>query len=447
MKKDKELIDFIVDKLKNSNERSYREGAWEKFKTANSLPAASVSRVRKMWYAAAAVLFLVGLGAVWFMTLDTATVENQLAQGEYILKQQDQPSVDDLRTDSSPGTVLPKKDQEDRTESYADLPDKARFGKTSASSSSGNLKDASVLAAKADVNISADIHVPTILPLQTQDLSKDYSTRIAHMESLSRSELDKHLALGTPLQGATLAIKEVEPQVQNRRIPLNNRFELGLFVSPYATSQKMNVGGGFMLAYKLTKKISVRTGASYNTYEVNTMKNPLEESSVEAVVAESDVATESMKSFSSYQQQVIIPNINAVTGFVQSIDIPLELKLHATKSLYAVAGMSYSSILNQERNAYYVENVNTETFAKGYPETKEQATNAVKPVTKSIESTEKNVNTNGFTGFVNFSIGKDLRLNKNMGISLEPYLKIPVGQYRRADMDYTNGGIRIMTNF
>src|SRR5690606_2128186 len=139
--------------------------------------------------------------------------------------------------------------------------------------------------------------------------------------------------------------------------------------------------------------------------------------------------------------------INAVTGFVQSIDIPLELKFHATRSLYAVAGMSYSSILNQERNAYYIDNINQETFAEGYPETQEQVVNAVKPVTKSIESTEKNVNTNGFTGFVNLSIGKDLRVNKNIGVSLEPYLKIPVGGYRRADMDYTNGGIRIMTSF
>jgi len=91
--------------------------------------------------------------------------------------------------------------------------------------------------------------------------------------------------------------------------------------------------------------------------------------------------------------------------------------------------------------------VNKETFTDGYPENKQQAEETVKPITKSVESMENNVNTNGFSGFVNFSLGKEVKMNKRVGISVEPYLKIPVGQYRRADMDYTNGGIRIMTSF
>src|SRR5690606_9255672 len=237
----------------------------------------------------------------------------------------------------------------------------------------------------------------------------------------------------------TLAMKEMDPQPQNKLVLLSKRLELGLFVSPYATEQKMNVGGGFLLGFKLSNRLTVRTGASYNTYEVNTLKNPLEESSTEMAVAETPAATEAIRFTAASPQKVVIPNINAVKGFVRSIDIPLELKFRATRSLYAVAGMSYSSILDQERNAYYIENINQETFAKGYPETQEQVTNAVKPVTRSVESTEKNVNTNSFAGFVNFAIGREIKLNKNIGVSVEPYLKVPVGGYRRADMDYTNG--------
>ncbi|HMR18755.1 MAG TPA: hypothetical protein PKA53_05610, partial [Sphingobacterium sp.] len=170
----------------------------------------------------------------------------------------------------------------------------------------------------------------------------------------------------------------------------------------------------------------------------------------EAVDADADIALakDAVMTRSSYQQKMIIPNINAITGFVKSVDIPLEIKVNNIhSSIYATAGMSYSAILNQRRNAHYVENLNIETFADGYPENREQANNAVKPVTRVVESTEENVNTNGFSGFVNFSIGKNVRINKKVGFSVEPYLKIPVGQYRRAEMDYTNGGIRVMTNF
>jgi len=48
---------------------------------------------------------------------------------------------------------------------------------------------------------------------------------------------------------------------------------------------------------------------------------------------------------------------------------------------------------------------------------------------------------------VNFSIGKEMRVNKRMNLSVEPYVKLPVGSFKQADMNYTNGGIRIITNF
>jgi hypothetical protein len=241
-----------------------------------------------------------------------------------------------------------------------------------------------------------------------------------------------------------------EPDGRGKGIRFGDRFEMGVFVSPYATSNQMNVGAGLALSYKLSKTLSVRTGASYNSYEIQMVKNPIEAGSAEAVTTEADMVGRTNASVAnvSYQQQLIIPNVNAITGFVRSVDIPLEIKVNDGRgSFYATAGMSYSAILNQQRNAHYVENLNVETFADGYPENAEQASAAVKPVTRIIESSEENVNSKGYSGFVNFSVGKNIRVNKKVGFSVEPYLKIPVGQYRRAETDYTNGGIRVMTNF
>ncbi|NGM61919.1 hypothetical protein G5B30_08320 [Sphingobacterium sp. SGG-5] len=439
--KDKELITVIAEKLKNSSGQTYREGAWEKFKAGNTPVRATTAAMRKMWYAAASVVFLIGLGAVWFT-----------------LKQAGDPAVDIVQQEA---VVKPMESQAPRTMNGSDQARVSRGEKTTIDKIQSVEAAQSVLAyhhrphrenlallvSENHLQMSAEAHAPKMLPLPVPKLSVNDVTRMENVARLSRDAFDSHLASGTALAGTTLAMKEVDPQPQNKLVLLSKRLELGLFVSPYATEQKMNVGGGFLLGFKLSNRLTVRTGASYNTYEVNTLKNPLEENSTEMAVAETPAATESMRFTAASPQKVVIPNINAVKGFVRSVDIPLELKFRATRSFYAVAGMSYSSILDQERNAYYIENINQETFAKGYPETQEQVTNAVKPVTRSVESTEKNVNTNSFAGFVNFAIGREIKLNKNIGVSVEPYLKVPVGGYRRADMDYTNGGIRIMTTF
>src|SRR5690606_29116893 len=61
--KNKDIVDTMVDQLKNMEERSYREGAWEKFKA----PKARVYRLQKSrWYVAAAALLCFGITAgIW----------------------------------------------------------------------------------------------------------------------------------------------------------------------------------------------------------------------------------------------------------------------------------------------------------------------------------------------------------------------------------------------
>src|SRR5690606_23177620 len=110
-----------------------------------------------------------------------------------------------------------------------------------------------------------------------------------------------------------------------------------------------------------------------------------------------------------------------ITGFVKSVDIPLEVKVNDnSNTFYAAAGLSYSAIFNQKREAHYVENLNQVTFSEGYPENKQQAEAAVKPITRTIESAEENVNSNGFNGFVNLSVGRNVKLNRRVGLSVEP---------------------------
>src|SRR5690606_21840648 len=76
----------------------------------------------------------------------------------------------------------------------------------------------------------------------------------------------------------------------------------------------------------------------------------------------------------------------------------------------------------------------------------EPVENPVTTISTTQASAYENID-NGFGGFVNFSIGRRVNMGKTIKVSIEPFVKLPVGQFKRADMNYTNCGIRIMTSF
>jgi len=144
---------------------------------------------------------------------------------------------------------------------------------------------------------------------------------------------------------------------------------------------------------------------------------------------------------------IVLPNVNAITGNVQALEIPLDIRVKSKDCFYASSGLTYAAVFNQNRYTHYVENANSELFGNGLPENEADVKNAVQQVSRAIKTEDENISSNGFGGFVNLSIGKEMKMNKSMKISVEPYLKLPVGSFKRADMNYTNGGIRIITNF
>lgn len=444
MKSEKDIIDDIIARLKEQPDRGYREGAWENFKQQR---AGNTSRIRPIarWSAAAAVLLLVGVGSLYYVknaAVGPNPNDHTLAVTENKVTADDDSEMT-TPVDKKTDIQTPTQTEIQQTYSYTSVPH--------------------------DRHTADELHLP-LMPQVLHQLdnkielpaagsikelladTRSYSS-VGVKKPQSATPIPDHVVLAAQsIPSSVLALKEVETINQHKQFNFGDKFDLGLFVSPQSTGQKTNIGGGLTLAYNLTNKISVRTGASYNSYEVGLVKNPMEAASAEAVVvsqkANDVTAGKSMVAYNAPESnRMIMPNINAVTSVVQSLDVPLEIKYNVAKSFYAVAGVSYSAILNQERNAHYVDNVNMETFSKGFPEDEKQMKTAVAAVSKTVKSADKNVSTNGFNGFVNFSIGKKVKINNHMGVSVEPYFKVPVGQYRRADMDYTNGGIRVMTNF
>ncbi|MBL1409138.1 hypothetical protein [Sphingobacterium faecale] len=444
MKSEKDIIDDIISRLKEQPDRGYREGAWESFKRQNPSSTNKISPITR-WVSAAAALLLLGVGGVYYIKNSTTPNIDNGNNIAAVVENKDT-AMDSQRADQSEKRVPNERSKIDDNELRS-------YSRISPQSQEAEYKLNLPVISQAFSRPEISLEIPpqgSIKKVLAE--TRSYTSADIRTSQSTPAQADHSILAARSIPTSELSFKEVESINQKKQVHFGDRFDLGLFVSPQSTSQKTNVGGGLTLAYNITNKVSVRTGASYNSYEVGMMKNPAAASSAEAVVvrqkaSDAPVSNNIMAYSATESNRMIIPNVNAVTSIVQSLDVPLEVKYNVAKSFYAVAGVSYSAILNQERNAHYVDNINTETFSQGFPEDEKQMKSAVKAVSKTIKSADENVSTNGFNGFVNFSIGKKVKVNNRFGISVEPYFKVPVGQYRRSDMDYTNGGIRVMTNF
>lgn len=435
MKENKDIIDELVTRLRSQRDRGYKEGAWEKFQSNQQ--HASVSNI-KLYYrlGAAAALIILGIGAALWMkndipvSVDTANT----------VVMQDNSHLPDTPNSTKSTT----KDAPVNLKNTLQTSEDNAYNLSHLNEFEGNNKLVYIPEQyEGVVENKIDVINYKHLP-KTQLTIKPISY---HDKQFSSTGSAGNMVLASSAAPINLSLQEVENRPNQSSMRLSERFDMGFYVSPNSTADKMSVGGGLLVAYNLNKKISLRTGASYNTYEMGIIKNPVSESSAEIVSVSVERNSLASADKASFQTSMVLPNVNAVTGRVQSLDIPLEMKYNFNPSLYAAAGVSYSAILNQERSAHYVENINNETFANGYPENGEQVSKSMQAVTRTVKSAETNVNSNGFNGFVIMSVGKKVNIGKKFGVSVEPYFKIPVGEYRRADMDYTNGGIRLMTTF
>src|SRR5690606_9221669 len=107
-------------------------------------------------------------------------------------------------------------------------------------------------------------------------------------------------------------------------------------------------------------------------------------------------------------------------------------------------GLSYAVVLSQERLNHYTEYTDAPIYSSA-SDSNAPTNSPVNTVSTTVAASENNVNTNGFGGFVNFSIGRKTQLGKSVKLSVEPVLALPVGRLRRADSNYTSGGVKIIT--
>src|SRR5690606_18892529 len=424
----KELIDLIRERLKNAEELPYKEGAWEAYK-AKYEPTRKVRLVAPLWVAAA----VAALAGFTFLFHDWSDSTEPISVVE--TRQENVKSVP-MTDDEVTGKPLIIEETD-------------RLASASVQNNEGGRKDVVTLD-RIDIQ-TLELAPLGNIPVLTREI-KTPDLMVFREDSKPAAVLawDDDLIAGQQIDPNFAYQSEAARHLSPKKLRLTDRFELGAFVSPSTTDRSFDLGGGLVFAYRFNDKLAIRTGASFNQYEVGMLKSHVqevgEEKKQEAAPIKNTDKVISKEASSLRTDNFFIPNLNAVTGKVQTLDIPLEIRYNVPKQFSATGVVSHAAVLSQERCDHHEESARILTCSSA-SDSEKPAQNTVTTVETTVKSSDENINPNGFGGFVNFSIGKRTNIGKTMKVSVEPFVKLPVGQFRRADMNYTNGGIRIITSF
>lgn len=434
-----ELIDRIREELKNAPDRPYREGAWEAFK-ATYAPVRKLKWMASFGTAAAAAVLI---GFLFFYQKGGNRGES--------------PAITELRPKEKAIATEPYPKDAIQHGGYTEKGDLQVDDRSVRKTDSDGGTRSSENPVRSERGALGRTHSQTLVAVQPQGLSSQVVETKKVLGIPMR--IQKEPTINLHRDGEVLPIAEINPNfayqrdasssLSPKKIRLFNRLELGAFISPSKTDQSFDLGGGLVFAYRLSEKLAIRTGASFNQYEVGMLSAQVQKIGERKQAAASVKNSEhviSKEASSLRADNFFMPNLNAVTGKVQTLDIPLEIRYNLSKDIYATGGVSYAAVLSQERFDHYEESASIPLYSSA-SDSEKPAKNPVTTVERRRISEDKNINTDGFGGFVNFSVGKRTSISRTMKISVEPFVKLPVGQFKRADMNYTNGGIRVITSF
>lgn len=439
--KNKELIDHIVDKMK-AHELPYSEGAWEKFASHDVSLVSKKQTNWKYWSAAAAVLLFASAS---FLYLNQSAVNHGAIVANLPVE---------TKLDTDKLTVETNKD---------DTPI-LKLDHSSKQLIDASSDQRSIVKDKIEHAIASIDH---LLEATTQIFTdNDVKQEPVDMTSKSGNELvevkkqevkNNNLAQNTSTvrkegEGNSSIAQKLEKlgSIFNLNSDKHDfasaikKWEVGAFVAPSSTVDKMSMGGGLSLAYQITDKISIRSGVSMQQYGAGVDRQNNLGAVQSAGMAFNDAVSNSpvMKNNESLllARQTVDKELSAVNNKLLTIDIPVDVRYHVSKSFYTSVGVSYVGVLDQTQENYFVNGINENTSANNG-----QAVSSPENVKQTFKGSA--VNTNDFNGFVNLSIGKKMTVGKKLSIAVEPFVKLPVGGLKSTDFNYTNGGLKVVTSF
>jgi len=434
-KMDKELIDQIKDNL-HAHEEAYTPGAWERF---------AVQEEKKkrgfiywpIWSAAAIILIA---GGLFFFRNDeqnqTKIVVNKPIKATENSKatiQENKPKpvntenkVSKLNLLTHEKAIVPNNYGSNQLASVSPI-EKTNLTEINAS----NLPYAQVENTSSAVVLIDLKNQPTLLnTIKSERIAQNLSGKniefVPEKKKPSSAKITFEQILAADSHNNKFAKTEKDKSA--------DKWEPGVFVAPaMGNDNKVNMNYGFSLSYSLAKKLSISSGIAYTALSG---KNDL--SNVYSGAMNSPASSQSLSTDSK--------SLESVDARVRGINIPLELKYNISDKIYTGIGVSALAILNnRQENNYIVSQTQNTTVVNsmGFSEQKmlvvtERVSEAQK---ESVAAPDK------YLGFYNFSLGYKQKISPKKNIAVEPFLRVPMKNFSKDNLNLTNGGLRLKLDF
>ena len=440
---DQELTDKISQVFENFEDPNAAQG-WQELR--KKYPENSIRSTIFWWGAAAAVLLVVG--SLWLFIPDTiegtgeiadATSANQKEKldiekrSKNILnKKEQQPSP---TTNPIDGTIHGKEaDTSNHTYHESEIELRSSLSHKFAISASGKPTKDEQTFTQIAVNIpttSIQKNTDEVLPISSPDLAKPSST-ITVLSSKRDSMIEVKatmlaLTRQNPAQDDHHHIVEKIPYAlkkTNTKKSVLSFYAGSYFNYSLGSKTELNFGAGFTSDIKLTSNLKLSTGLAlannslqYNDGAPSTSKKNLAFGSANTGTSNNNLTT-----------------ITRVDAKLLALDIPINLKyliIPKDNKLYFLAGLSSGTFLAENYTLNYGNYSAVGVFVN-QPQAVE--------VNKQFQTFD-------LARTLNISFGYSSNVGKTQNITIEPFLKYPLGGLGSEDLKFGSAGVNLKLNF
>jgi hypothetical protein len=422
-----ELIAHIKDSLM-SHEESYVPGAWEKFKARDEKKKPLIFWLGPLGSAAAVLLIATGLYFFINKTQDKPDVQIAKVRPYKYNGPKPDKTITPAETakETAPVSRSVQAEQADVSETASDTKNSTENAKVPVQQSAARIG----VVAKID-----PISSVTAEPVKSNPVAADpVAANKPAAPSAKETPEKKTYSFQEFLNNESIAAKESKPLAI--AAVKENKWEMGVLVAPsFGNTRRLNMGYGVSMGYAVSDRISLGSGISYN------------ELAASRDISSSPVGM--MDSPSGYNT-IARPtkDLESVEAKISGIDIPLELKYHFSKKLYANVGVSAFAVIRHQQNNSYVEQKLVEREASFTAGNKDDSFTTFMVTEKTTEKApEAEVSNDKYLGFYNFSFGYKQKISKSKSVSVEPFMKVPMKEVSKENLRLMGTGVRLKFDF
>ncbi len=218
---------------------------------------------------------------------------------------------------------------------------------------------------------------------------------------------------------------------------LNSRFRVDIGASTFvnfadgASNNNINLGVGLLSEYALSSKVSLLSGVTFARQSANFIT----QNTVNTLASVSDAPDRMLLTSSAFRQA----EPDEVKANFVNLDIPINVKIQLPgkkTNWFLSTGVSSFLLLNEQYKYQY--NISTLDF---------EGNRNSSVTTQTEENPNGNSTSFAFARALNLSLGITYPAGKKANLTLEPFIKYPVGGIGAQDLKIGSGGLNLKLNF